>query len=304
MKKYDLIIIGGGAAGLSAALYGARAKLSVLLFDVSGGGGQMFQINDLENYPGVFPAVSGFDLAEVFQKQATHFGAEIKQEEVNSLEKNDGEFFIKTQKDEYTAKAVILATGATHRKLDVKGEAEFTGKGVSYCAICDGAFFRNKHVIVVGGGNSALTETIFLLQFVNRVTLVHRRNEFRADRINVERVLADKRVSIEYDSILAEIKGENKVNSAILENVKSGEKKEIQADGVFVFVGMLPKSELSCGAKKNTGGYIETDLKMRTSVSGLYAVGDVRNTVLRQLVTAASDGAIAAIDANEYIRNA
>lgn len=304
MEKYDLVIIGGGAAGLSAALYGARAKLSVLLFDNSGGGGQLMQISNLENYPGIFPPVSGFDLADAFQRQATSFGAEIKQEEVNALEKNDGEFFIKTDKSTYTTKAVILATGAKHRKLEVKGEAQFTGKGVSYCAICDGAFFRNKHVVVVGGGNSALTETLFLLQFVNRVTLVHRRDEFRADRINVERVLADNRVTIEYDSILKEIKGENKVSSVILENVKNAAQKEIQADGVFVFVGMTPESSLSCGAQKNKGGYIITDSKMRTNVEGFYAVGDVRDTVLRQLVTAASDGAIAALDANEYIRKA
>lgn len=303
MENIDVVIIGAGIAGLSAALYAARSGMKVSVLDELGGGGQVLQIDKLENYPGVFPAVNGTDLIETMKKQAENFGAEILQAEVFSIDKKCNDFYVKSSKGEFISKALILATGADHSKLKVPGEEELAGRGVSYCAVCDGPFFKNKTVVVVGGGDSACTEALYLANIASRVHLIHRRDQFRTAQVISDRIAANEKITVHFDSVVKEIKGENKVQSVILQNVKTEQLEELETDAVFVFVGMVPRTSLIEMIKKDPAGYYITDEKMSTAIPGLYIAGDVRSKPLRQIVTAASDGAIAGFEAAEYVKS-
>ena len=302
-EKYDYVIIGAGCAGLASAQYAARGGLSVLVLDVAGAGGQVLQISELENYPGVFPAVDGATYMMTMQKQAEAFGAKVVQENVLSIDKLGGAFIVKTKKASYEAACLCIATGAIHRNLGVPGEKELSGRGVSYCATCDGPFFRDKKIVVVGGGDSACSEAIYLSTLSDDVSIIHRRDKFRAQQAVIDKMLSAG-VKPVYDSIVKEIKGDGRVQSVIIENVKTGAQTELATDAVFIFTGMLPQTELVEMLPKDPSGYILTDENMETSVPGLFAAGDVRSKPFRQVVTAVSDGAIAAHVASERIRNA
>ncbi|MCR5047208.1 MAG: thioredoxin-disulfide reductase [Treponema sp.] len=302
-NDFDFISIGAGAAGLAAVQYAARSGLTALALDISMAGGQVLTIANLENYPGVFPGVNGFALIQTMQKQAQAFGAKITSAQVKSIDKVQNKFEIETSKGKYVAKALVLATGAEHRKLGVPGEKEFEGRGVSYCAVCDGPLFRNKSIFVIGGGDAACDEANYLSQLTDKVFLVHRREELRAQKAVADRVLENQKITVLWNSVVEEIKGEQKVTSVVIKNVKTGQTEEKSADAIFVSVGMLPRNELLSTLKTDQSGYIVTDEKMQTSIPGLYAAGDVRSKPFRQVVTATSDGAIAAFEAASYIRS-
>lgn len=302
-EKFDYVIIGAGCAGLASAQYAARGGLSVLVLDLAGAGGQVLQIADLENYPGVFPAVDGATYMMTMQKQAESFGAKIVQAQVLSIDKTGGSFLVKTKKASYEATCLCIATGAIHRNLEVPGEKELSGRGVSYCATCDGPFFRNKKIVVVGGGDSACSEAIYLSTISGDVSIIHRRDKFRAQQAVIDKML-EAGVKPVYDSVVKSINGQGRVQSVTIENVKTGEQSVLSTDAVFIFTGMLPQTDLVEMLPKDPSGYILTDENMETSVSGLFAAGDVRSKPFRQVVTAVSDGAIAAHVASERIRNA
>lgn len=302
-EKFDYVIIGAGCAGLASAQYAARGGLSVLVLDLAGVGGQVLQIADLENYPGVFPAVDGATYMMTMQKQAESFGAKIVQAQVLSIDKTGGSFLVKTKKASYEATCLCIATGAIHRNLEVPGEKELSGRGVSYCATCDGPFFRNKKIVVVGGGDSACSEAIYLSTISGDVSIIHRRDKFRAQQAVIDKML-EAGVKPVYDSVVKSINGQGRVQSVTIENVKTGEQSELSTDAVFIFTGMLPQTDLVEMLPKDPSGYILTDENMETSVPGLFAAGDVRSKPFRQVVTAVSDGAIAAHVASERIRNA
>ncbi|MCR5063084.1 MAG: thioredoxin-disulfide reductase [Treponema sp.] len=301
-EKFDYVIIGAGPAGLASAQYAARGGLSTLVIDVAGAGGQVLQIADLENYPGVFPAIDGASFTMNMQKQAEAFGAKVIQAQVISIDKMGENFLVKTKKDAFESKCLCIATGAIHRNLEVPGEKELTGRGVSYCATCDGPFFRNKKIIVVGGGDSACSEAIYLSTLSSDVSIIHRRDKFRAQQAVIDKMLAAG-VKPVYDSVVKSINGSAKVESVTIENVKTGEQSELQTDAVFIFTGMLPQTSLVEMLPKDEGGYIITDENMETSIPCLFAAGDIRSKPFRQVVTAVSDGAIAAHIASERIRN-
>lgn len=301
-EKFDYVIIGAGPAGLASAQYAARGGLSTLVIDVAGAGGQVLQIADLENYPGVFPAIDGASFTMNMQKQAEAFGAKVVQAQVISIDKMGENFLVKTKKDAFESKCLCIATGAIHRNLEVPGEKELTGRGVSYCATCDGPFFRNKKIVVVGGGDSACSEAIYLSTLSSDVSIIHRRDKFRAQQAVIDKMLAAG-VKPVYDSVVKSINGSAKVESVTIENVKTGEQSELQTDAVFIFTGMLPQTSLVEMLPKDEGGYIITDENMETSIPCLFAAGDIRSKPFRQVVTAVSDGAIAAHIASERIRN-
>lgn len=307
MEKVDLFIIGSGAAGLSAALYGARSALSILVADQSKSGGQALQIYDLENYPGLFPAVSGADFSQNLEKQAKAFGAKIIQLQVISIDKKKDFFYIKTDKGEILAKAVLLATGAQHKTLNIPGEKELYGAGVSYCAVCDGSFFCGKEVVVIGGGDSACTEALYLSSIASQVTIIHRRNTLRCQNVTAQRINAKDNIQIMYNCVAKSINGSKSgpsvVDSITILNTQSGKTQNLKTNAVFIFVGMEPQNKLIDILPKDKSGYIITNEKMETPVPGLYCAGDVRSKPLRQIITAAADGAIAAHSAWEYIQN-
>ena len=301
--SYDYIIVGAGPAGLAGAQYAARSGLKTLVLDPAGAGGQVLQIFELENYPGVYPVVNGADYMDKMREQAEAFGAEVQMAQVTSIDKRGADFSISTKNKNFTAPCICIATGAVHRNLDVPGEKEFTGRGVSYCATCDGPFFRDKKIVVVGGGDSACSEAIYLSTISNDVSIIHRRDKFRAQKAVVDKMLAAGVKPI-YDTVVKAISGSVKVESITLENVKTGEQTQMTTDSVFIFTGMLPQTELIEMLPKDPAGYILTDENMETSVPGLFVAGDVRSKPFRQIVTAVSDGAIAAHVASERIRNA
>ena len=298
----DYIIVGAGSAGLASAQYAARAGLHTIVFDSAGAGGQVLQIVELENYPGVFPAVAGIDLIDTMKKQAEFFGARIVQAKIVSIDKIKHRFYVRTEDGVYTASALLIATGAEHRTLGVPGEKELTGRGVSYCATCDGPFFRNKAIVVVGGGNSACTEALYLASLSPNVTLVHRKAQFRAEYAVVEKVKNDKNISVKYNTVVKEIRGNGRVQSVLLEDTEMKTETELPADAVFIFVGMKARTELFDTLPKDDSGYIVTNEKMETIMPGLYCAGDVRAKPFRQIITAVSDGAIAAHEAAEYVQ--
>lgn len=296
---YDYIIIGGGVAGLASAQYAARGGLKTVVIQGSSFGGQVMQIADLENYPGVYPNVSGADFIEKMQEQTMAFGAKMEYGPVTSIDKVENTFTVKTKSKAFKAPAVLIATGAVHRNLGVPGEKELTGRGVSYCATCDGPFFKNKRIVVVGGGDSACSEAIYLSSLSDDVKIIHRRDSFRAQQAVIDKMLKSG-VQPVYDSVVKSVNGNNKVESVTVENVKTGKTEELACDAVFVFVGMLPQNELVDMLKKDDQGYIITGEDMETSVPGLFAAGDVRAKSFRQIVTAVADGAIAANSAKKY----
>lgn len=301
MEKRELVIIGAGPAGLTAAIYGKRSGLDVLVLEKSAPGGQINVTDEIENWTGTIHT-SGPELAESFRKHAEHFRAEFRESVVEGIELGDGKKIVKTDSGEIEAEAVIVATGASFRKAGVKGEEEFTGRGVSYCAVCDGAFFEDETVAVIGGGNTAVEEAVYLTRFASKVYIIHRRDSFRADRTATERALTNEKIEVIWNSVLEEIAGDEMVEKILLQNVKTGEKSELPVAGVFVFVGMEPNTGFMKDLVETArGGWIKTNDRMETSVEGVFAAGDVRDKFLRQVVTAAGDGATAAMAAYGYI---
>jgi thioredoxin reductase (NADPH) len=307
-SKYDadLIIIGAGPAGLTAAQYGARAGLDVLVLEQLAPGGQALIIDVLENYPGIAPGKTGFDFCQDLHKQAELFGARFLMEQALSLIKEENGFSLNMAGGAVLkAPCVILATGAKHRTLDIPGEEQFSGRGVSYCATCDGPFFKNKKIFVVGGGDAACGEAQYLSRLSSNVILIHRRDRFRAQKSLAERVLNNPAIEVRFNTIMKEIHGQQKVESVILETggASPAEAKQYEesTDAVFVFTGVIPQSSLAQDAKKDEAGYILTGQGMESSVPGLFVAGDVRATPFRQVVVAAAEGAIAAHSAAEYI---
>jgi len=299
--EYDLVIIGGGGAGLAAAQYGARANLKTLLIEQMASGGQALLIDNLENYPGLAKPISGYDFAVAMQEQAERFGATIENATVNKVTKKGAGFSIETDRGSYEAGAVLCAPGAKHRHLGVKGEEEFSGRGVSYCATCDGPFFKGKPMLVVGGGDAACDEAMYLSKLSSEIIMVHRRDRFRAQRALAERTLKNPSIKARFNTVVREIRGDTKVREAELENVVTGERFVEKVEAVFVFIGSDPQTALFPDAAKDETGSIITDATMMSSIPGLFAAGDVRATPFRQLVTACAEGAIAAHYAARYI---
>ena len=302
--EFDTVILGGGPAGLSAGIYASRGAVSTAIIDVSMLGGQPSNYLELENYPG-FPIIGGFDLMEKFEEHADKFGVQkFTMQEIEKIDLKSNPKLIVTKEAEFRAKTVIIACGAQPMKLGVPGEAEFVGRGVSYCAVCDGAFYKNKVVAVVGGGNAAVEEAMYLTKFADKVYLIHRRNELRADKIVQERAFKNEKIEFIWDSVVKEIKGDNLVHTAVLENVKSHELSNLQVNGVFPYIGMTPNIEGIAGqVAQDANGFIVTDETMKTSIDGVYAAGDVRKTPLRQVITAAADGAVGAVYAVKYLES-
>ncbi|MCR4741560.1 MAG: thioredoxin-disulfide reductase [Treponema sp.] len=292
-EKYDYIIIGAGVAGLASAQYAARGGLNTLVLDLAGSGGQVMQITELDNYPGVFPTVDGPSFIQKMEEQTKAFGAKIEMVQVTAIDKKDDKFFVTSRKKVYEAPYLCLATGAIHKTLGVSGEAELTGRGVSYCATCDGPFFRNRKIVVVGGGDTACAEATYLSTITSDLHIIHRRDKFRAQKAVVDKMLS-KGVEPIYDTVVKSINGNGKVESVTLENVKTKEESTLAADAVFIFTGIQAQTDLVDMLAKDQGGYIKTDENMETSMPGLFAAGDVRSKPFRQVVTAVSDGAIAA----------
>ena len=308
MKSYDLIIIGGGPAGLAAGLYAGRARLNTLVIEKQKDGGQIVITSEIENYPGCLEEESGLSLIERMVAQTQKFGIDHVFDTVTDMDLTGKEKVLHCLHEDYTAKAVIIAAGANPVPIGCPGEKELTGKGVSYCATCDGAFFEDFDVYVVGGGDSAVEEAMYLTTFARKVTIIHRRDELRAAKSIQEKAFANPKMDFMWDSVVEEIKGDGLVESMVVRNVKTGELTEIVADeddgtfGIFVFIGFRPTTELFKGhVEMDEKGYILTDEDMHTNVPGVFAAGDIRKKSLRQVVTACADGAIAAVQAGKYI---
>lgn len=302
---YDVVIVGGGPAGLTAGLYAARASLNVLMVEASATMSQIAVTDLVENYPGV-PEINGYELVERFRKQAVGFGLKTAYGDVTSIEKakiGDLEGWqINTGAESYRTLAVIVATGANWRKLGALGEAEFIGKGVSFCATCDGPFFKNKEVVVVGGGDTAVQEAVYLTRFVRKLTLVHRRDRLRAGASLRNRALANPKIEFAWNSVVSEIAGDDSVKLVRIKDVKSGKVSEVPAAGVFVFIGLTPNTDfLRDIVERDGSGYILSDGEMKTSAQGIFACGDCIRKLLRQVVTACGDGATAAFSAQQYV---
>ena len=300
---YDVVVIGSGPGGMTAALYASRSDLSTLIIERGVPGGQLINTAEVENYAG-FKSIKGPELANNMYEGATQFGAEYTFGDVREI--IDGKEYkqIVTANKIFKARAVIISTGAEHKKLGVTGESKLNGRGVSYCAVCDGAFFRDRPLVVVGGGDSAVEEGTYLTQFASEVTVIHRRDELRAQQILQNRAFSNDKMKFIWDTVVEEIKGENNVEALVLRNVKTNEVSEFPADGVFIYIGLIPNTEafLKLGITDEEG-WILTDNNMETSVPGIFAVGDVRDTVLRQVATAVGDGSIAGDAAYKYIES-
>ena len=297
---YDTIIIGAGPAGLCAGIYATRGGLKTAVVECKSVGGQAQTAADIQNYPGI-PSTSGFDLCYAMMNQCEQFGAEFIFDEISSLSlEGDVKTLALSSGQTLKTKTVIIASGASSRKLGISNEDNFIGKGISYCATCDGAFFKGKTVAVIGGGNTAAEDALYLEKLAKKVYLVHRRNALRADKILCDR-LEKSRVEIVWDSVVDSLHGNDKITEMTLKNVKTDTLTSFSVDGVFVAIGQTPNSQLFESVQKTESGYIETDELMRTNIEGVYAVGDVRDKSLRQVVTACSDGAIAADDAIKFL---
>lgn len=302
MKDYDIVIVGGGPGGLTAGLYSARANRKTVLLEKLLPGGQIANTAEVEDYPG-FDLISGSELAMRMAEHAKKFGLEIISDEVAQIySEGIHKMVVSAGGDIYRAKAVIIATGGSPNRLNVPGENQFAGKGVSYCAICDGAFFKNQVIAVVGGGDAAVEEGMFLTKFGSKVYLIHRRSELRAQKIIQERAFKNPKMEFIWDSVVESINGDTKVKSLTLRNVKTGEKSDLEVGAIFVFVGFVPNSNLTREPlAKDSGGYIITNERMETSIKGIYAVGDVRAQLVRQITNAVGDGTTAAVAAEKYI---
>jgi len=301
--QYDVIIIGGGAAGLAAAIYAVRAMLKTLVIERQAIGGQILYTGEIENYPGFPEPISGPDLAILYEKQAIRFGTEFEYDTITSLDVDGPVKKVIGEEGTYTAKTVIITTGGEHNKLEVPGEEEFSGRGVSYCATCDGNFFKGQDVTVVGGGDAAMDEGTYLTRMTNSVTVVHRRDELRASKILQQRAFGNPKMDFVWDSAITEIKGNGDVSSILVENLKTGEITERETSGVFVYIGFHPINDFMVGSiDLDPAGHVVTDLQMRTSVPGVFAAGDVRTFSERQLANAVGDGVAAALVAYRYIQ--
>lgn len=303
---YDIIIIGGGPAGLTAALYASRARLKTLVLESFSVPGQAIITDCIENYPGFPEGINGFALADKFKRQAEKFGAIFKVSHVKSIKVYKAEegtgWRVDGEEESYTSMVLIIASGARPKRLGVPGEDRLKGRGVSYCATCDGALYKDKEIVVVGGGDTAIEEALFLTRFAKRVTLVHRRDRLRATKILQERALSNKKMSFIWSSNVIDILGKEKVGAVRVKNVKTEEEKDISCEGVFIFVGYLPNTDLVKDIiKLDNNGYIVADDDMNTSRKGIFVCGDARKKILRQVVTACGDGATAAFSAQHYI---
>ena len=301
LQKYDLVIVGSGPAGLAAAIYAERARIRTLVIEkgmVSGG--QVLTTYEVDNYPGL-PGVGGYDLGTKFREHADNLGAQFAEDEVLRIEDAGDVKRIVCEHETYEAKAVILATGASHRKLAVPGEEELAGMGVSYCATCDGAFFRKKVTAVIGGGDVALEDAIFLSRMCEKVYLIHRRDEFRGAKSIQEQVFSRENIEVVWDTVVERITGTEKVEALTVKNVKTGEEREISVSGVFVAVGITPASQAFEGLVEMDHGYIKAGEDCCTSCPGIFAAGDVRTKPLRQIITAAADGANAVTSVERYL---
>ena len=308
MKNYDLIIIGAGPAGLSAGLYAGRARLNTLIIEKQKNGGQIVITDEIENYPGCIEGETGPSLIDRMVKQTEKFGVDHVFDTVTDMDLTGDVKTVKCLHEGYSAKAVIIAAGANPVNIGCPGEKEFSGKGVSYCATCDAAFFEDFEVYVVGGGDAAVEEAMYLTKFARKVTIIHRRNELRAARSIQDKAFANPKIDFMWDTVVEEIKGDGIVESMVVKNVKTGELTEVFADeddgtfGIFVFIGFRPNTEVFKGhVEMDEKGYILTDPDMHTNVPGVFAAGDIRQKSLRQVVTACADGAIAAVQAGKYM---
>ena len=300
----DLAIIGSGPAGYTAGIYASRASLKPVLFEGLESGGQLMLTTDVENYPGFDSGIMGPELMQIFKKQAERFGTEIKTETINSIKKIDGGFSLKSAKETYEFKSVIISSGASAKWLDVKGEKELQGHGVSACATCDGFFFKEKEVIVVGGGDSAMEEALFLTKFATKVYIVHRRDSFRASKIMQDRVLGNDKIEVLWNKEVTEIHGSESVESVTLSDTKDSSSSELNIDGVFMAIGHTPNVDFLDGlVELDEKGYVKTGFTTETSTSvpGVFAAGDVADSIYRQAVTAAGTGCQAAIDAERWL---
>lgn len=303
-QKIDVAIIGSGPAGMAAGIYAKRAGLSTVILEKTGiSGGQVLSTYEVDNYPGL-PMINGFELSESFRKHAEHLEVEIKEAEVKEIMHQESANLVVTDKEDYEAKAVIVATGANYARLGIPGEEELTGMGVSYCATCDGAFFRGRTVAVVGGGDVAVEDAIFLARACKKVYLIHRRDELRAAHILQESLKKLSNVEMIWDSEVKEIKGEEQVESLLIYNKKADETAELSVAGVFIAVGTIPNTDFVKGlVQMDEKGYITAGEDCETSVAGIYAAGDVRTKPLRQIITAAADGANAVTSVEKYLLN-
>ncbi|HBD93302.1 MAG: thioredoxin-disulfide reductase [Spirochaetes bacterium GWF1_31_7] len=302
MEKYDLIIIGAGPSGLTAALYAGRAGYTMLMIEKTGPGGQIMLTDKIDNYPGFEDGISGFELQDKLYKQAVKFGLHMISDSVISIKKENDLFIVSTLTGKtFTSISVILSTGATHRLLGVQGESRLSGKGVSYCGTCDGPFYRNREVVIIGGGDTALTEALFIAKFAKKITIIHRKETFRAVSSLIKQTTSLPNISFIMNSVVTEITGENEVNGVVVNNIKTGAIETLKTDGVFVFVGLDPNTDFVDSSLLDKAKYIITNDKMETSVKGLFAAGDVRSETFRQIVCACSDGAKSAQYAGEFI---
>ncbi|MBM4465522.1 MAG: thioredoxin-disulfide reductase [Chloroflexi bacterium] len=298
----NLIIIGSGPAGWTAGIYAGRAQLEPLLITGRAPGGQMALTSEIENYPGFPQGISGQELSQLMQQQAERFGTRMQMDEVTAVELSNHPFKLTTYGGEYEAQALIIATGTSPRKLGVPGEAELTGRGVSYCATCDGFFYQDRRVVVVGGGDAAVEEAIFLTKFAKQVYVVHRRNRLRAEKVFQERAFRNEKIQFIWNSVATEILGDGKVTGVRLKNVNTEVESVLEADGVFIYVGSIPNTGFLEGQLNlDDHGYIVTDRQCHTSVPGVFAAGDVQERVLKQIATAVGSGAMAAMEAEKFI---
>jgi len=302
-EVFDIVIVGGGPAGLTAGIYVSRARMKSILVEKQGPGGSPALSERIENYPGFPEGISGFELVDRMRRQAEHFGLEINAyNPVNSIRDEGGTKVLETDEGELRTLGVIVATGMRPALLGVPGEEEFLGKGVSYCATCDGAFFKDATVAVIGGGNSAAEEALFLTRFAKKVIIVHRRDRLRAGKILQEKVLSNPNIEVKWNKVVKEVLGNGKVRGLVLANPEGGDEEEIKVDGVFLYVGNIPNTEALRGILElDDSGYVVTDSKLKTSVDGIYAAGDVRSGAIRQVVVAVGEGARAAMAAQSYV---
>lgn len=305
MDIYDIIIVGGGPAGLTAAIYASRSRARTLLVESFNIPGQAVLTSDIENFPGFMEGLNGFELIERFKKQAQKFGTEFKTADVKNITKckaaDKNAWQVESDRRSIVALSVIIATGARPKKLGVPGEDKFRGKGVSYCAVCDGAFFKDKDIVVVGGGDTAIEEAIFLTKFGRKVSVIHRRDRLRATKILQERAFANDKIEIVWNSVVSEISGKDKVESVSLKNLKTGKESDLSCRGVFMLVGYAPNTGFLKGlVEMDKTGYVMADDFMKTSKKGIFVCGDARKKPLRQIVTACGDGATAAFSARTY----